>query len=64
MAKEKAIIRDRIKWRTGERVFRKDTEEQGTISEANNQIKVKWDGGKTSYYHRKTPANLQLIKIK
>ena len=39
------------------------TEEQGTISEANNQIKVVWDRGRTSYYHRATPANIELVKV-
>ena len=64
MAKEKAIIgRDRAKWRVGQRVSRKDTEEQGIISEANNQIKVKWDRGRTSYYRRNTPADIELIKV-
>ncbi len=62
MAKEKAIM-DRLTWRVGQRVSRKDTQERGTISEANNQIKVEWDRGRTSYYHRKTPANIELIKV-
>jgi hypothetical protein len=34
-------------WRAGQRVSRKDTEELGTIVEANGKIKVKWDGGRT-----------------
>ena len=42
-------------------MVRKDTEELGTIVEADDEIKVKWDGGRTSYFHRDKPANVQLI---
>jgi hypothetical protein len=34
----------------GQRVERKDTDESGTVTKANGEVKVKWDGGKTSYY--------------
>jgi hypothetical protein len=62
MTKDKAIIgQDRIKWRVGRRVSRKNSEEEGTIVEADDRIKVKWDSGKTSYYDRKTPASVQLM---
>jgi hypothetical protein len=47
-------------WRAGQRVSRKDTEELGTIVEANGKIKVKWDGGRTSYFRRNMPANVRL----
>jgi hypothetical protein len=47
-------------WRAGQRVSRKDTEELGTIVEANGKIKVKWDGGRTSYFRRRLPANVRL----
>jgi hypothetical protein len=59
-----AIGQDRDNWRVGQRVTRRDTEEQGTIAAANGQIKVKWDGGRTSYYDRITPANVQLSQSK
>lgn len=39
-------------WRAGQRVSRKDSEELGTVLEANGEIKVKWDGGRTSYFRR------------
>jgi hypothetical protein len=50
-------------WRPGRRVFRSDKldrQEYGTIVRANGEIKVKWDSGRTSYYRRKVPANVQL----
>jgi hypothetical protein len=38
----------------GQRVFRLTTDEQGIVIAANgkSKIKVKWDGGRTSYFHR------------
>jgi hypothetical protein len=50
-------------WRIGRRVSRTDKwarEELGTIVAANGAIKVRWDSGRTSYYRRNMPANLQL----
>jgi hypothetical protein len=47
-------------WRVGQRVCREDSQEQGTIVEANHQIKVKWDNGQTSYFDRNQPANVKL----
>ena len=47
-------------WRIGQRVYRKESEERGTIIAANGQIKVKWDGGRTSYFRRDKPANVHL----
>jgi hypothetical protein len=33
----------------------------GTVAEANdNQVKVKWDNGRTSYYRRNAPAKIDL----
>src|SRR4051794_16283906 len=40
---------DAAKLRAGQRVVRKTTDELGTVIEANDEIKVKWDGGRTSY---------------
>jgi hypothetical protein len=44
--------------RRGQRVSRIDTEELGTVVEADGEIKVKWDGGRTSYFRRDKPANV------
>jgi hypothetical protein len=52
---------DRANWRTGVRVTRDGGKESGTIVEADGEIKVKWDGGRTSYYRRqKAPANIRI----
>jgi hypothetical protein len=59
---KKAIIRRRSDWRVGERERRKDTNDQGTIAETNNKIKIKWDSGATSYFEREKPGNVRLIK--
>jgi hypothetical protein len=59
------VIRRRLIWRVGERVSRRDSEEQGTISgAAGSKIKIKWDGGATSYYDREKPGNVRLVKGK
>ena len=43
----------------GQRVTRKDTTEGGTVVEADDhRIKVKWDGGATSYYRRGREGNV------
>jgi hypothetical protein len=47
-------------WRSGQRVARKGTGELGTIVAANGKIKVKWDGGRTSYYGPEDRINVQL----
>ena len=44
----------------GQRVRRKDSDEQGTVVEANGEVKVKWDGGSTSYAKRGKPGNIRL----
>jgi hypothetical protein len=51
---------DSTTWQVGRRVSRKNSDELGTIVEANGNIKVKWDGGKTSYYRRGLPGNVKL----
>jgi hypothetical protein len=55
------IKRARLSWKVGERVVRRDSEEQGTISES-SPIKINWDSGATSYYDREKPGNVRLIK--
>ena len=37
-----------------------DSDECGTVTEADGQIKVKWDGGQTSYFRRDEQANVRL----
>lgn len=52
-------------WECGVRVSRTDKTDQhelGTIIGANGQIKVRWDSGQTSYYHRSKLTNLSLAK--
>ena len=49
--------RQAAKLRTGQRVIRKDSEEQGTVTEADG--KVKWDSGRTSYFERDKVANVR-----
>ena len=51
---------DRATWRVGARVIRSDTEKFGTIVEADGEIKVKWDDGRTSYYRRDAPTGIRL----
>jgi hypothetical protein len=50
--------------RAGQRVSRRDTEELGTVVEADGEIKVKWDNGQTSYFRRNKPANVRLKEPK
>ena len=45
--------------RVGQRVCRKDSDEQGTVVESNGEIKVKWDSGRTSYFRRGNPGNVR-----
>ena len=53
---------DAAELRTGQRVSRKDTGELGTVVEADGEVKVKWDSGRTSYYRRKKPAKIELVE--
>jgi hypothetical protein len=46
----------------GQRVSRKGTDEQGTVVRANGLVKVKWDGGRNSYFSRTQKANVRLVK--
>jgi hypothetical protein len=46
----------------GQRVARDDVGDIGTIVEADGEIKVKWDSGRTSYHRRKSRAKIQLVE--
>ena len=37
--------------------------EEGTIVAAVRSIKVKWDGGATSYFRRRLPANIRVVGL-
>jgi len=50
---------DPANWHVGQRVARTDSDHSGTIVEADGEIKVKWDDGRTSYYRRKVPTNIK-----
>jgi hypothetical protein len=51
-------------WRVGQRIMRKTSDELGTVTEVDRDgtIKVKWDCGRTSYYHPNTPANVKMAE--
>lgn len=49
--------------KTGQRVSRIDSEELGTVVEADGEIKVKWDSGRTSYFHRGERVNVRLSDL-
>jgi len=51
---------DRATWHVGQRVARKNTQELGTVVEHNGSIKVRWDGGRTSYFRHSETANVKL----
>ena len=51
-------------WRVGQRVCREDSQELGTIIEADHQIKVRWDNGQTSYFERDQTSNVKLKEHK
>ena len=46
--------------RVGQRVCRITTDERGTVTEANGKVKVRWDGGATSYFRRDRSADVRL----
>jgi hypothetical protein len=47
------------RFKPGDRVTRKDTQEQGTVVDSpSDDTKVKWDGGRTSYFKAKKPGNV------
>jgi hypothetical protein len=49
------------RWHVGNRVSRKDCAALGTIVDAGDQLKILWDGGRTSHFRRDRPANVKLI---
>jgi hypothetical protein len=53
---------DAAELRIGQRVSRKDTGELGTVVEADGEVKVKWDSGRTSYFRRRQEANVRVVK--
>jgi len=42
----------------GQRVTRKDSPLQGTVVEADGNVKVRWDNGRTSYFKRGMRGNV------
>jgi len=48
--------------RKGQRVSHKSTNELGVVIEADGEVKVKWEGGRTSYFRRNKPANVRLVE--
>ena len=53
-------LQDRAIWRFGARVAREDSDETGTIVEADGEVEVRWDSGRISYFRRKAAANIRL----
>ena len=51
---------DPAMWRVGQRVSRRDSKELGTVTAINGKIKVKWDGGRTSYFRHGERGNIRL----
>ena len=48
-------------WRVGQRVTRKNGDEPGTVVSVADKIKVKWDGGATSYFGLRRLVNVRLV---
>ena len=55
-----AATADRATWQVGQTVSSNSSDELGTVVKINGSIKVKWDGGSTSYFRHGTPGNIQL----
>lgn len=53
---------DRSVWLVGQRVSRKTKDELGTVVEINGQVKVKWDGGQTSYFSHDDKADVEMAQ--
>jgi hypothetical protein len=51
---------DTTDWTVGRRASRPDGKDAGTIVEAGDEIKVKWDSGRTSYFQRGKASNVLL----
>ena len=54
---------NRTTWEVGQRVARRNGGELGTVTEHDGQIKVIWDGGRTSYFRHGQAANVQLEEV-
>ena len=50
----------RSAWHVGQRVYRRNSENLGTVTQKDASIKVKWDDGRTSYYRYGQEANVAL----
>jgi hypothetical protein len=61
---QSTIGSNRQTWHVGQRVSRKDSEVCGTVTEIDGEIKVRWDGGRTSYFRHGAEANVQSIELK
>lgn len=49
--------------RKGQRVTRLDSDEKGTIAEAStSEVKIRWDGGGTSYFRPGARSNMKLVE--
>jgi len=59
-----AVTTKRHTWPVVLRVSRKDTQELGTVVEHDGEVKMKWDGGKTSYYRHGQQANIGLKPVR
>jgi hypothetical protein len=57
--RELSPTEDSTTWQVGQRVSRKKSDELGTVVEADGEVKIKWDGGRTSYFRRGVPANVR-----
>ena len=58
--KTNPVTADRATWPIGQRVSRKDTKELGTVVQTDGSIRVRWDGGRTSYFRHGRAANVKL----
>lgn len=47
-------------WKVGKRVVRPDGSDHGVIVEVTDQIKVRWDAGRTNYFKFHETGNVQL----
>jgi hypothetical protein len=62
-AEYERLARNSTRWQVGNRVSRRDGSELGTIEEADDKakIRIKWDGGQTSYFRRDRRASVKLL---
>lgn len=56
---ERRRKRARSRWQVGLRVSRRDSDELGTVVEADGKVKVKWDGGSTSVFLHGQDVNVK-----